>query len=83
MLSYTRWVTVKNVPPLLWAFLPQLLTPLGNAIRIEESKVILLHMDLRALILLLLGMEISKIIDINVGVGNIVIDVKGEKTYCY
>ena len=65
-LSAPRWILVKNLPPFLWRFLPQLLENLGKIIRMDEIVRLVPHMDARVLILLLLGKEIPSEININV-----------------
>lgn len=57
-LSAPRWIFVKNIPSILWHFLPQLLEPLGKTIRMNDIVMLVAHMDARILILLLLEKEI-------------------------
>ena len=65
-LSAPRWILVKNVPPFLWRFLPQLLEPLGKTIRMDDTVRLVPHMDARVLISLLPGKEIPPEITVNV-----------------
>ncbi|XP_059064486.1 uncharacterized protein LOC131856648 [Cryptomeria japonica] len=72
-LAAPRWVLVKNVPPFLWHFLPQLMEPLGKTIRMDESARLVPNMDARLLISLLPGKEIPE---------SIVVDIANESFTC-
>lgn len=47
-----NWLEIKNVPIKFWAFLPQILKPLGNILQIEDSRVTLPHLNARFFIAL-------------------------------
>lgn len=63
-LSAPRWILVKQLPPFLWRFLPQMLEPLGKVIRMDDSVQLVPHMDARILISLNPGLEIPSVINI-------------------
>lgn len=65
-LAAPRWILVKNVPPFLWKFLPQLMEPLGKTIRMDDSVRLVPHMDARMLISLLPGIEVPENISVNI-----------------
>lgn len=64
-LSCPGWIVVENVSPCLWVFLPRLIASIRNFLRIEEPRMSLLHMEARALVSLLLEVDILDIWEIN------------------
>ena len=59
-LSAPRWVIIKNIPPFLWKFIPQLVEPLGRFLRMDNSSRLVPHLDARILLALKPGNDIPK-----------------------
>ena len=65
-LSAPRWILIKQIPPFLWRFIPQLVEPLGKFLRMDDSARLVPHLDARVLIALKPGQDLPKEINISI-----------------
>lgn len=55
-------INVKNIPPQIWVFFPQLLKPIGKILQIEEIGSTLTHMNATMLVSFNIGVKIPEVI---------------------
>lgn len=65
-LSCPRWLQIKNLPPLLWKFIPQIVEPIGRVIRIDNSPNLIPHLDAKVLVSINPGHDVPRFIDIKI-----------------
>lgn len=84
-LSSPRWVILKDVPPFLWHFLPQLMEPFGKMIRIDKTTRLVPNLDARMLVSIKPGIDIPPSLTVNVNEETFVfpIEMLGGLNACF
>lgn len=65
-LSCPRKLLLKNVPPLLWRFLPQIIKLVGKFVRMDDSNRLIPHLDTRILVSIKQGIDIPDTLNLTI-----------------
>ena len=63
--SMLKWVEIKNINVEFWPFIDHILKPLGSILQVDNSRITLLHLNMRALVALEPGVFFPYIISLN------------------
>lgn len=84
-LSSPRWVILKDVPPFLWRFLPQIMAPFGKMVRVDETARLVPNLDARMLVSIKPGIDIPPSLNLDINGDTFVcpIEILGGLNACF